>query len=72
MSLIVVASKECQRLRELKHPYLTPEFFPNPVIQSNQVKAALFAVQLELDAIKKQLSKQRGVRNKTKDRQQQR
>ena len=54
MSLLDVANKECQRLRELKHPYTAPELFPSPAIQSTQVMAALFAVEQALSKFKKQ------------------
>ena len=54
MPLLDIANKECQRLRELAHPYTAPELFPNPAIQSDQVKAALFAVEQAFDEFKKQ------------------
>ena len=54
MSLLDVANKECQRLRELKHPYTAPELFPSQAIQSTQVMAALFAVEQALSEFKKQ------------------
>ena len=57
MSLLDVANKECQRLRELKHPYTAPELFPSPAIQSTQVMAALFAVEQALAQFKKQYAK---------------
>jgi hypothetical protein len=35
---------------------MAPEMFPNPPIESNQVKAALFAVQKALDELEKKFS----------------
>lgn len=57
MSLLEVANRECQRLRMEAKPYTAPELFPNPPIQSTQVKAALFAVEQALAQLKKQYTK---------------
>lgn len=55
MSLLDVANKECLRLRMEKNPYTAPERFPDPPIQSNQLKGALFAIEQALDKLEKQL-----------------
>lgn len=55
-SLLDVANKECLRLRMEKHPCTAPELFPDPPIQSNQVKGALFAVEQALAKFEKQLA----------------
>ena len=59
MDLLALANSECQRLHMSSlHPFMAPEMFPNLLIESNQVKAALFAVQKALDELEKSFHQQ--------------